>query len=116
MRYLLTALLFLALYSSGSAQSANYATPGTYQFLFFDRTSEEQVTLTRAELKQLELLRHAEATIFVRISEKTLVKLLPGSQINATGFDPSQVEEKIYFRELDMETYHDVYRQAIKLK
>lgn len=117
MKNISTLILFLAIALSGFAQAPDTAEdPKTFQYVFRSRDAEEAITLTSEQLTKLEQYRHSDKEVFVRVSEKTLIKLLPTNVITAPGFPASPIEEKLYFVELDMNLYYDIYKQAINLE
>jgi hypothetical protein len=113
-------LFFLLIFSqTGKAQTApltTHALPGTYQYVFRLHGMEEEPVLTDNDLAAIEHLRHSDKEIFAKLNEITLIKILPQSVISAPGFSASEIPEKLYFVELNMETYSDIYKQAVNLK
>lgn len=112
--------LFLLIFSvTGKAQTSSLAThalPGTYQYVFRAHGMEEDPILSDNDLVAIEQLRHSDKEIFAKLNEVTLIKILPQSVISASGFSASEIQEKLYFIELNMETYSDIYKQAVNLK
>jgi hypothetical protein len=113
-------ILFAGSLKAQEAVAANlvetHAATGTFQYVFKARSMEKEVILTDADLATIAIKRHEEKEIFVRYDENTLIKVLPKNVINNTGFDPTVTEEKLYYVELNMTQYSDIYKQAINLK
>lgn len=67
---------------------------GTYQFIYKDRISDEAITLSDAQLAQLEVLRDDLKTLYISFSEATLIKLPSKQEISSPSFVP--LTSKIY--------------------
>lgn len=50
-----------------------------YQFVHLDRGSEENITLNEEQISKLRLAQRKEKSVYIRITEKTFVKLLSKS-------------------------------------
>jgi hypothetical protein len=118
MKLAATFIIYLVMTFSGFAQAPapQSGDPVTYQYIFRSRDAEEDVALTSAQLSKLEQLRNNDKVIFVKVSERTIIKLLPRNVIMAPGFPTTPLEEKLYFVELDMNEYYDIYDQAVNLE
>jgi hypothetical protein len=105
MKKILTILvMFVLFYNSSSAQvvattvdNGERPSSGTYQFLFKDRNSEENVTLTDSEIAHLEDLRDDTKTRYISFSERTVILLPSKEAINDPNF--VSLSGKIYINE-----------------
>jgi hypothetical protein len=117
MMKLLTVLFFAFFLAGTAAAQAPAAEKGTYQYFFKARGLEEEIiALSDKQLEIMERLRDEEKSIYVRISEITVVRILPRKTITDPSFDPSKVEEKLYYVEQNVAEFGNAYENVISLQ
>lgn len=91
---------------------------GTYQFLYMNRSEEEKINLTSDQLDKLKNLRDQERDLYVRITEKTLIKLFSTNFITSAQFNPNNYLDNLYYMEINPEDFGgiNIFEQAVNLK
>lgn len=106
---------FLVNGSQGFSQTK--AKPRTYEFVFFNEDSKdvffsETTVIADSMLIKIEQLRQAEDIVYAKFSERTFIKIIPGSVINSSGFAPLEKS----FIEHDTGKQQDILNQLIDIE
>lgn len=100
--FTLITFFFLILATAGFAQTAEN---GTYQFLYRTDPASISVSLTTAELQQIESLRKSDEPVYVFYNENLVIKILPTEKIQDPDFTPPAASALNEDAELRMNRY-----------